>query len=105
MNNTTDSELLNRKQHNIQGYVGLCPVAATEFSTPDGADSLIVNLEADLRVHGELEIEVEERGEVELHCGNTEFDYDVGVVKIDSREEVLTIPFDRICGSERHYDL
>jgi hypothetical protein len=84
--------------------VSITPVGITEYNPPEGADSSVTAIEAELRVHGELEVEVEERGEVEFHRGNTEFDYGAGVVRVDTRKELLTIPMDRLCVGERHYE-
>lgn len=99
------AQLINRKVQETVDSVAVTPVAAASFNIPEDADPTIIDLESDLRVHGEVEIETEERGTVELHCGNTEFDYGLGQIRVDNREKVVTIPMDRVCGHERHYDL
>lgn len=107
MGNTTpisSMSELTAVQMAIRDAVAVTPVAVTEYNPPESADSSVAAIEAELRVHGELEVEVEERGEVEFHRGNTEFDYDAGVVRVDTRKNLLTIPMDRLCVGERHYD-
>lgn len=84
--------------------VCVTPVMAAPH-IPEGAEPAIRRLHAELLAYGEVEVEVEERGEVELHRGNTEFDYEAEVVKVDTRSEVVRVPMDRICYGERHYDV
>jgi len=100
-----DHSILFEVNREVADSVAVTPVAASEFSAPFEAKDSVVEVEAELRVYGEVEIEVEERGEVELHRGNTEFDYQSEVVKVDTRGEIVKIPMDRICFSGRHYEV
>jgi len=88
----------------IEERVAITPVAVSSFDPPDDAPTEIVHLEAHLRAHGEVIVEVEERGPVELHRGNTEFDYELGAIKVDPRDDVVTVPMDRVTVFYEHYE-
>lgn len=94
------SEVLER----IDNRVAVEPVAVTEFDPPADAPDLVKHLEAHLRAHGELIVDVEERGKIELHRGNTEFNYGMGIIQVDSRRDVTSIAMDRVAGFDEHYE-
>lgn len=96
---------LQSKRDQIDARVSITPVAVSDFGAPDDADPAIVDLEAELRVHGEVEVLVEERGEVELHAGNTEFDYQAEVIRVDDRKNVYQLPMERVAFVDSHYDV
>lgn len=94
---------LSTKRERISDRVAVEPVCATRYAPPSNAPREISDLEAELRLYGEVEITVEERGTVELHRGNTEFDYETFTIRVDTRDNVISVAMDRVTDHEVHY--